>query len=117
MIGKPAIFDDENEEYALVRCREIWTRRYPFEPFINEVNSDCPSPSLKNGGLFDEVLKHRSIYSVFSEPYMNEVVYLIAATQRYKGFLHILPRIADEGPRFVPTIDILLMWVTHQVGN
>ncbi|KAI4295195.1 hypothetical protein MLD38_040574 [Melastoma candidum] len=114
LIGKPAIFDEENEEYALLRCREIWIRRYPSEPFMSEVNSDGSSPYAKEGGLLDEVLRHRSLCSLFSEPFMTEIMYLIASTQRYKGFLHILPRIADEGLRFVPTIDILLIWVTHQ---
>ncbi|GLT94859.1 hypothetical protein SLE2022_125760 [Rubroshorea leprosula] len=29
LIGKPAIFDEENEEYALMRCRDVWVDRYP----------------------------------------------------------------------------------------
>ncbi|KAA8518534.1 hypothetical protein F0562_016008 [Nyssa sinensis] len=39
-IGKPAIFDEKNEEYAWNRCREIWIHRYPSEQFENECDSD-----------------------------------------------------------------------------
>ncbi|OWM72459.1 hypothetical protein CDL15_Pgr018344 [Punica granatum] len=115
LIGKPAIFDKENEEYALIRCRAIWSQRYPSEPFENEADLDVPSPSVVNESLLDEVMKHRFLYSKFSEPYMTETMYLIAAKQRYKGFLYILGKLSGWSSRFVPTSDILIMWFTHQV--
>ncbi|KAI3440474.1 uncharacterized protein J3R85_003547 [Psidium guajava] len=114
LIGKPTIFDEENEEYALNRCREIWVRRYPSEPFENEVNSESPLPLVRNEDLLSNALKQRSLYLKFSEPYMTEIMYLIGARQRYKGFLCILARVSDKCSRFVPTSDILIMWLTHQ---
>ena len=33
LIGMPEIFDGENEEYALPRCKNIWTNKYPSQPF------------------------------------------------------------------------------------
>lgn len=120
LIGKVAIFDEENEEYALMRCREIWVRKYPNEPFENEVDPDSgfSDPVLVPaiGELFAEVGKQRFLYSKFSEPYGSDFVYLIAARQRYKGFLHMLQRSSGEVCcRLVPASDILLMWLTHQV--
>ncbi|RDX65998.1 Glycine-rich domain-containing protein 1, partial [Mucuna pruriens] len=65
--------------------------------------------------VFKEVEKHRLLCSVFVEPYRSEVVYLIAARQRYKAFLFMLQKFArDFSSRLVPTSDILLMWLTHQ---
>lgn len=116
LIGKPAIFNEENEEYALMRCKESWKRKYPSEPFENEADSDMPIPLVTNEQLLVEVTKHGSLYSKFSEEYRSEIVYLIAARQRYKGFLNMLQRFSDECSRLVPASDILLMWLTHQVG-
>ncbi|GMH10443.1 hypothetical protein Nepgr_012284 [Nepenthes gracilis] len=114
LIGKPAIFDEENEEYAFHRCREIWVRQYPNEPYENELGLESQVPVVKNGMLLGEVLKQRNLYSKFSLPYMSEVVYLIAARRRYKKFLCILQRFAEGCSCLVPTSDILLMWLTHQ---
>ncbi|XVF06006.1 hypothetical protein REPUB_Repub06bG0010900 [Reevesia pubescens] len=116
LIGKPAIFNEENEEYALMRCKEIWVQRYSSEPFENEVESDSQDPPpLINEDLFNEVQKHRFLYSKFSEPYLCELVYLIAARQRYRGFLYMMQRFGDGGCfRFVPALDILLLLLTHQ---
>ncbi|XP_057962746.1 uncharacterized protein LOC131154179 isoform X2 [Malania oleifera] len=114
LIGKPDIFDDENEDYALMRCREIWVRRYPSEPFENELDSDFPTPNFTNEDLLIEVMKQRFLYSKFSEPYVSEIVYLIAAKQRYKGFLYLLQKFADAFSRLAPALDIILMWLTHQ---
>ncbi|KAG4954543.1 hypothetical protein JHK87_040137 [Glycine soja] len=33
LIGKAGNFDEENREYALMWCREIWSSRYPLESF------------------------------------------------------------------------------------
>lgn len=116
LIGKPAIFDEENEEYALMRCKEIWTRTYPSEPFENETDLDMPDvPAVTNEELLMEVTRHRLLYSKFPEAYRSEIVYLIAARQRYKGLLHIAQRFSDECSRLVPASDILFMWLTHQV--
>ncbi|GFZ07182.1 enolase [Actinidia rufa] len=94
LIGKPAIFNnEENEEYALTRCRDIWISRYPSEPF--EINWVLMKNQLR-------------------EPYMLEMVYLIAARKRYKRFLYLMQRFSDGCARLVPASDILLMWVNHQ---
>ncbi|XP_024020833.1 uncharacterized protein LOC21390690 isoform X2 [Morus notabilis] len=116
LIGKPAIFGEENEEYALMRCREIWVRKYPNVPFENEVDSGFSDPVMVDGELFMEVSKQRYLYSKFSEPYRSEVVYLIAARQRYKEFLYLLQlqRSSAVCCRLVPASDILLMWLIHQ---
>ncbi|KAG2695677.1 hypothetical protein I3760_07G023800 [Carya illinoinensis] len=115
LIGKPAIFNEGNEEYALMRCKEIWSRKYPSEPFENETDLDVRIPAVTDEELLAEVTKHRFLYSKFSEAYRSEIVYLIAARHRYKGFLHMVQRFSDECSRFVPASDILLMWLTHQV--
>lgn len=115
LIGKPAIFYEDNEEYALIRCREIWIRRYPNDPFENEADSGSINPVAANEELLVEVTKHRFLYSKFWEPYRSEIVYLIAARQRYKGFLYMVLRSADVCSRLAPASDILLMWLTHQV--
>ncbi|KAL2563510.1 hypothetical protein AAZX31_20G223600 [Glycine max] len=123
LIGKAGIFDEENREYALMRCREIWSSRYPLESFENEASSDSQDLDtvVVVGGclkesVFKEVEKQRVLLcSMFVEPYRSEVVYLIAARQRYKAFLFMLLRFArDFSSRLVPTSDILLMWLTHQ---
>ncbi|CAL5380594.1 unnamed protein product [Camellia sinensis] len=116
IIAKPAIFDEENEEYALNRCRDIWIRRYPSEPFENELDSDDNSAlCVTNEDIFTQVLKLRNLYAKLAEPYMSETVYLIAAKQRYKSYLSMMLRFADHGcARLVPASDILLMWLTHQ---
>ncbi|KAG7969286.1 hypothetical protein I3843_07G023700 [Carya illinoinensis] len=114
LIGKPAIFNEGNEEYALMRCKEIWSRKYPSEPFENETDLDVRIPAVTDEELLAEVTKHRFLYSKFSEAYRSEIVYLIAARHRYKGFLHMVQRFSDECSRFVPASDILLMWLTHQ---
>ncbi|XWS64492.1 hypothetical protein CRYUN_Cryun05aG0008400 [Craigia yunnanensis] len=114
LIGKPAIFNEENEEYALMRCKEIWVQRYSSEPFENEIESDFQDPPLINEDLFNEVQKQKLLDSKFSEPYLCELVYLIAARQRYRGFLYMIQRFGDGCSRFVPALDILLMLLTHR---
>ncbi|KAK6143895.1 hypothetical protein DH2020_024243 [Rehmannia glutinosa] len=115
LIGKPAIFDEENEEYALNRCREIWESNFPSEPFENESDTNFEHhSSVISEDLLDQVSKQRNLYRRFSEPYYSEMVYLVAAKQRYKGFIYMVHRFADECSCFVPTSDVLLMWLTHQ---
>ena len=105
-----------------MRCREIWCTEFPSESFENEVSSDSEDDSVVvvgDGLLRDVVEKRRLLCSVFAEPYRSEVVYLIAARQRYKAFLYVAQRFGREpcssASRLVPTSDILLMWLTHQV--
>ncbi|KAJ4968808.1 hypothetical protein NE237_015509 [Protea cynaroides] len=122
LVGKPIILDDENEEYALNRCRDLWILRYPSEPFEIEADTtididDSLVTTVTDEDIFSEISKNRSLYSKFSEPYMSEIVYLIAARQRYKGLLYLLQKLGDGGgssSHLVPTSDILLMWLTHQ---
>lgn len=116
LIGKAPIFYEENEEYAYMRCKEIWVKRYPTQSFENEENSSLRDViTVENQELLEEVKRQRQLYSNFSEPYWSEIVYLIAAKQRYKGFLYMLQRFSDECSSFLPASDILLMWLTHQV--
>ncbi|KAK4339693.1 hypothetical protein RND71_041155 [Anisodus tanguticus] len=115
LIGKAAIFNEENEEYALRRCKEIWVQRYPTEPFDNELDSNLQNTvSTFHEDLLNEVSKQRHLYTKFSEPYYSEIVYLIAARQRYKGFLYMMHRFADSCSFLVPTSDIFVMLITHQ---
>ncbi|KAF5786470.1 putative Glycine-rich domain-containing protein [Helianthus annuus] len=115
LIGKPAIFNQENKDYALERCKEKWISRYPSESFENEANSDdLQTNVLQTDYLLGEISKQRCLLTKFSKPYMVELVYLIAAKNRYKGFLFMLQRFADSCSAFVPTSDILLMWITHK---
>lgn len=113
LIGKPAIFNEDNEDYALNRCREIWVQKYPNEPFENEDDSNQKDDIICNEDLLAEVSKQRCLYAKFREPYMSELVYQIAAKRRFKGFLHMMKRFSDGCSRLVPTTDILLMLMTH----
>lgn len=116
LIDRPAIFDEENEEYASDRCREIWGLRYPSEPFDLEIAEDDEGgPSGRGGDLFAAVARCGSLYSYFSNPFVSETVYLVFARRRYLNFLHVSRRFEEEkGIPMVPTSDILLMWLTHQ---
>ncbi|XP_022136059.1 uncharacterized protein LOC111007846 isoform X2 [Momordica charantia] len=115
LIGKPSIFDEENEEYAYMRCKEIWVKRYPTQSFENEENSSFRDViTVENQELLEEVKRQRHLYSKFSEPFRSEIVYLVAARQRYRGFLYMLQRFSDECSSFVAASDIFLMWLTHQ---
>ncbi|KAK9161627.1 hypothetical protein Syun_007968 [Stephania yunnanensis] len=114
LISKSMILDDENEEYALNRCRDMWSLRYPSEPFEQEPVLTTKNRIVANIDLISEVSKHNSLLQRFSEPYMSEIVYLISAKQRYRGVLYLLPRFNDGRSRLVPTSDIQLIWITHQ---
>lgn len=117
LIGKLAIFDEEIEEYALNRCRELWEQSFPSEPFENEAETDLEyHSSVCSEELLDQVLKQGDLYRRFSEPYYSEMVYLVAAKQRYRAFLYMVHRFGDECSCLVPTSDVLLMWLTHQVS-
>ncbi|KAK7392045.1 hypothetical protein VNO78_20471 [Psophocarpus tetragonolobus] len=118
VIGRAAIFDEENTEYAVLRCSQIWSSRYPLEPFQNEEGSDSGAPVLAGtfkDTLFKQVEKCRVLCFMFLEPYRSEMLYLISARQRYKAFLFMLQKFSPQfSSPFVPTSDILLMCLTHQ---
>ncbi|WOL12203.1 glycine-rich domain-containing protein 2 [Canna indica] len=119
LVDRPLIMDDENEEYAYFRCREIWTVRYPSEPFDLEVDADAAedgdaSIGGNGGNLTATVAKYRTLSSFFSDPFLWETVYLVAARRRYLSFLDLSRRLEEGLLRMVPTSDILLMWLTHR---
>ncbi|XP_023643909.1 uncharacterized protein LOC17894200 isoform X2 [Capsella rubella] len=115
LIGKPAIYDEENENYAVLQCEKVWVLRYPLESFENRADLDSvETVSSVNEDVKSLVEKQRFLWEKFSSPYMSETVYLIAARLRYKGFLLILHKFKDEISRLIPASDILLMWLTHK---
>ncbi|GFP79169.1 hypothetical protein PHJA_000060400 [Phtheirospermum japonicum] len=117
LIGKAGIFDGENEEYALKRCRDIWESKLQSEPFENEADTKSEQRQYSSSiseNLLDQVSKQRDLYTRFSEPYYSEMVYLVAARQRYRGFIYMVRRFAGECSSLVPPSDVLLMWLTHQ---
>lgn len=114
LIDRPAIFDDENEDYALSRCREIWELRYPSEPFDLEISTASEEPP-DGGDVLARIRRHASLAANFSDPFMAETVYLVAAKRRYLDFLRLVKSLPANGFRLVPTSDVLLMWLTHQV--
>ncbi|CAA7047244.1 unnamed protein product [Microthlaspi erraticum] len=119
LIGKPAIYDEENEDYAVLQCEKLWITRYPEESFENRADPDSLSSSNEEEEediviITTEVEKQMFLWEKFSAPYMSETVYLIAARLRYKAFLLILNKFQEEISRLLPASDILLMWLTHQ---
>ncbi|KAM3221835.1 hypothetical protein P3L10_021105 [Capsicum annuum] len=67
LIGKATIFNEENKEYALNRCKEIWVQRYPTEPFENESDDFNLQNSVStfHEYLLKEVSKQRHLYTIF----------------------------------------------------
>lgn len=99
------------------RCRKIWEYKFPSEPFENEADDDSRNySSVFSEDLLDQVSKCRNLCRMYSEPYYCEMVYLVAAKQRYRGFVYMVHRFGDECSCIVPTSDVLLMWLTHQVS-
>ncbi|KAL5701073.1 hypothetical protein ACHQM5_026451 [Ranunculus cassubicifolius] len=115
ILEKPVLHDDGNEEYALNRCSDLWSKRYPFEPFeLDDISDDKLDNITTNEDIFAEVWKNRDLPSKFSEPYMLEMVYLISAKQRYTAFMYLLEKFNDGCSKLVPTLDIQLILLTHQ---
>ncbi|KAI3939500.1 hypothetical protein MKW92_032295 [Papaver armeniacum] len=115
LIEKSLIFSDENEEYASNRCRDIWSCKYPYEPFdIVELSTTSEESITVDKSILDEVMKQRFLYMKISKPYMIELVYLIAARKRYARFLYLLHKFKEDCSKLIPTLDIQLMWLTHQ---
>lgn len=99
------------------RCREIWEHKFISEPFENEAGEDSEiRPSRLSEDLFEQVSKCRSLCRMYSEPYYCEMLYLVAAKMRYRGFVYMVRRFGDECSCIVPTSDVFLMWLTHQVN-
>lgn len=121
MIDRPAIFDEENAECAADRCREIWELRYPTESF--DLETSYPSDAdveISSSDIYHMIEKCRSLNALFSDAFLPETVYLVAAKKRYLDFLHILKQCNQDGEfsqRLVPTADIHFMWLTHQVSR
>ncbi|RRT49704.1 hypothetical protein B296_00045184 [Ensete ventricosum] len=120
LVDRPLIIDDENEEYAYNRCREVWAVRYPSVPFDLEVDSgeDGEASGKYEDHLSAVVARYRTLYSFFCDPFVSETVYLVAARRRYSSFLHLSRRPIDDGMlRMVLTSDIFLIWLTHQQSH
>lgn len=115
VIDRPAILDEENEEYAILRCREIWEARYPSEPFDLETDGGDGIEEGDGGEIATVVSKLRSLVSYFADPYVSETVYLVSAKVRYLEFLHMVRKFGREDARLVPVSDVLLMLLTHKV--
>ncbi|KAJ4768122.1 enolase (DUF1399) [Rhynchospora pubera] len=116
LIDRPPIFDEENEEYATERCREIWEIKYPGKPFDVICSSD-EDVGMGSSDICNMVEKCKSLSVLFSDVFMSETVYLVAAKSRYQDFLHLLKQCTKESnilQRLVPTADIHFIWLTHQ---
>ncbi|XP_042426300.1 glycine-rich domain-containing protein 2-like [Zingiber officinale] len=88
LIDRSLIIDDENEEYAYYRCREIWAARYPSEQFDFDVDEaaeyeEAVGAEESGSDLFAVVQRYRLLPSFFSDPFVSETVYLVAAQRRY----------------------------------
>lgn len=114
ILEKPVIHDNEIEEYALNRCSDVWSIKYPFEPFeLEESCDDKDEMIITKEDIFREVWEQKALYSKFSEPYMVEVLYLISAKKRFIQFMYLLQKFKDGCDRLIPTLDIQLMWLTY----
>eukprot|EP01018_Ginkgo_biloba_P004606 Gb_23373 [translate_table: standard] len=126
MIDKPVFLDEAAEAEALDRSRKVWSERYNSEPFDLkikrlhncEAGSTVHSEILRSGeeeefDLVSAISKQSSFYHHVCQSYMLENAFLEAAIERYKRFLHMVSKCR---PSFVcvPTLDILLIWTTHQ---
>ncbi|OAE30292.1 hypothetical protein AXG93_3964s1050 [Marchantia polymorpha subsp. ruderalis] len=132
VIDFPMLSDAESEASARDRCRKLWIKRYPKEPFdilpqirklatgqvypIDEQSDDNnEEDEAEENQLVSAIARQSSFYFQVSQPYMWDERFLRAALQRYKCFLHILRK--SEGKILcVPTYDIDLMWHSHQLS-
>lgn len=124
LIDRPSIFDAENEEYAAECCRDIWAARYPLEPFDLDIdefdgnNSNGIENDSASSEIYIIVQRYHGLADHFASPFVSESVYHVAAIRRYTRFLDLIRkgvRITREDTRLVPSLDILLMWLAHQV--
>lgn len=71
-----------------------------------------------NDEIVKMVQRYAGLAARFASPYVSEGVYLVAARQRYVHFLDLIKKAVcttKEHTRLVPSLDILLMWLAHQV--
>jgi hypothetical protein len=124
IINRPSILDAENEEYAEDCCRDVWAARYPSEPFdleCNEIEGNS-ADSISFEGTGSEILEmvrgYAGLPARFASPFIREGVYHVAAKRRYVRFLDLVRKVTStttELARLVPSLDVLLMWLSHQV--
>ncbi|KAG0591822.1 hypothetical protein KC19_1G204700 [Ceratodon purpureus] len=129
VIDYPILSDVASETSAQERCKKLWTILYPKEPFdvlatlcklpggFGKSNQALPLKDIDGSELVRELVpvvdRQSSFYYQVSQPYMWEDVFLRAARERYKCFLHLL-RKSQGRILCVPTFDIDLMWHAHQ---
>lgn len=97
---------------------------YPSEPFdlhSNEIDGNVDGISCDNasGELMEMVRQYAGLAAHFASPFVREAVYHVAARQRYMRFLELIKKVVgtiQEQVRLVPSLDILLMWLAHQVS-
>jgi len=124
LINRPSILDVENEVYAEDRCRDVWATHFPSEPFdidTNEIDGnsvDNITCDNVNGEIVKMVTRYAGLADRFASPFVREGVYHVAARRRYARFLDLIKKVVcatQECTRLVPSLDILLMWLAHQV--
>ncbi|KAJ6852655.1 glycine-rich domain-containing protein 2 [Iris pallida] len=117
-IERPAILDEENEDYALGRCRDAWDERYPSEPFDLEADGGDGGgggeEEEEEGEIGVAVEKYMALRLYFADGFVSETVYLVAARRRYLDFLYLVRKFGDGSFRMVPASDVLLIWLTHK---
>ena len=110
--------------YAEDRCRDVWATHFPSEPFdidTNEIDGnsvDNISCDNVNGEIVKMVRRYTGIADRLASPFVWEGVYHVAARRRYVRFLDLIKKVVcatQECTRLVPSLDILLMWLAHQV--
>uniref|UniRef100_A0A0C9SAX8 TSA: Wollemia nobilis Ref_Wollemi_Transcript_1515_3156 transcribed RNA sequence n=1 Tax=Wollemia nobilis TaxID=56998 RepID=A0A0C9SAX8_9CONI len=127
LIDRPLLLDSKSAAEAMSRCKKIWSERFHAEPFDLRVKQRpgfesravYPLTSSEDNEVKDDfdlvgaVSKQVPFYQQVFQPFMWETKFLVAAKERYKCFLHLVNKHRGSFP-FVPTLDILLMWTTHQ---
>jgi hypothetical protein len=64
------------------------------------------------------VRRYAGLTAHFASPFVWEGVYHVAARRQYVCFLDLIKKVActtQVQTRLVPSLDILLMWLAHQV--
>ncbi|GLJ10870.1 hypothetical protein SUGI_0136940 [Cryptomeria japonica] len=123
IIDKPLLLEPKSEVEAMSRCKKIWSQRFPSETFDLRVKQRpgmvYPMPNteskLEKDGfdLVAAISNQCSFYQQVFQPFLWENQFLVAAKERYKCFLHLVNK--HRGAfSCIPTVDILLMWTTHQ---
>lgn len=124
LIDRPSILDVENEEYAEDCCRDVWATHFPSEPFDLDTNDidgngvDDITYDSVDGEIVKMVRRYSGLADRFASPFVCEGVYHVAARRRYVRFLDLIKKVVcatQECTRLVPSLDILLMWLAHQV--